>query len=539
MMRICISDLTFAGKVTFLLAALVLATPVTAPAQDVVEQLGILKSLEKYGVNGPLDPSLYAGECNFSNMPGVVWWGTETEMTVERIASLAAPIYWFSPDEPLLRGTEGRDIMMPEHLPFEDSASSPVVYYQLDEIVTQEDSVGEFILDPDDKGKSVVRFAPTGLLRMGYFAYYPSEAGLGAHQHDLEAAEIKIAIMRTTGDLIPELTQARCEEKNYVMVVTRVIGKAHGIEFFWNISDVDAETKMPFTLLVEEGKHAVGTDKNGDGYFTPSYDVNVRVNDAWGTRDVISSGAVLQGGYQSWMTKVRYPEYRIFPPIPEDSPLREKVVRIRGAENWETENAVYELRVLPPSELGAYDDHLHRFMKSKEVEDWPEETEKSDLTGFLDWNRDGTAKGSFAISLLYDGDLGFAFVFPFFIVKNWEVSLSGGFIMHRVYLKDEGLRDFGWQATYMNSASRWFDTYFGVGVEVDEYDSPTEESPNDTSTRTDFVLETGFKFRANVEAIKWLSWATPFWGFRAGIKNYGFSDIDRLTYVLEFGAGAF
>jgi hypothetical protein len=127
-------------------------------------------------------------------------------------------------------------------------------------------------------------------------------------------------------------------------------------------------------------------------------------------------------------------------------------------------------------------------------------------------------------------------VFPFFIVKNWEVSLSGGFVMHRVYLKDEGLRDFGWQATYMNSASRWFDTYFGAGVEVDEYETPTEEDPNHTDTRTDFVLETGFKFRANVEAIKWLSWATPFWGFRAGIKNYGFSNIDRLTYVLEFGA---
>jgi len=42
-----------------------------------------------------------------------------------------------------------------------------------------------------------------------------------------------------------------------------------------------------------------------------------------------------------------------------------------------------------------------------------------------------------------------------------------------------------------------------------------------------------------VEAIKWLAWATPFWGVRFGIKNYGFSNIDRLTYVLEFGAGAF
>jgi len=519
-------------------AAMALAIPSVAHAQEGLD-MGLLKSLEKSGIEGPLNPSLFAGECNYSNLPGIVWWGTESEMTVERIASLAAPIYWFSPDEPLLAGTEGRDIRMPSNLPFEDSASAPVVYYQLDEIVTIEDSVGEFTLNEQDKGQSVVSFHATGLMRMGYFAYYPSEAGLGAHQHDLEAAEFKIAIMRSNGEVMSQITQAACDEPNFVLVVTRVIGKAHGIEFFWNISEVNAETKMPFTLLVEEGKHAVGTDKNGDGYFTPTYDVNVRVNDAWGTRDVISSGGLLQGGYQSWMTKVRYPEHRIFPPLPEDSPLREKLARKRGAENWETENAVYELRVLPPSELGAYDDHLHRFMKSKEVRDWPEQTEKSDLKGFLDWNQDGTAKGSFAVSALYDGDLGVAFVFPFFIVKNWEVSLSGGFVMHRMYLKDEGFRDFGWQATYMSSASRWFDTYFGAGVEVDRYDDPTEESPNQTSTRTDFVLETGFKFRANVEAIKWLSWATPFWGARFGIKNYGFSNIDRLTYVIEFGAGAF
>ena len=516
-------------------AALALAVPQTTQAQD--QGLGLLKSFQKAGVVGPIDPSLYAGQCNYSNIPGIVWWGTETEMTVERIASLAAPIYWFSPDEPLLRGTEGRDIRMPSNLPFEDSASAPVVYYQLDEIVTLKGNVGEFTLDPDDKGKSVIDFRNTGLLRMGYFAYYPSEAGLGAHQHDLEAAELKIGIMRTDGDVLPEITQASCEETNYVLVVTRVIGKAHGIEWYWNISEVDAETKMPFTLLVEEGKHAVGTDKNGDGYFTPSYDVNVRVNDAWGTRDVISSGAVLQGGYQSWMTKVRYPEYRIFPPLPEDSPLRESLKLKRGAENWETENAVYELRVLPPSDLGAYDEHLHRFMKSKEVVDWPEETEKSDLKGFLDWNQEGTLKNSLAVSLLYDGSLGVAWVFPFFIVKNFEVSLSGGFIVHRMYLKDDGFRDFGWQFMYTNSASRWFDTYFGAGVEWDA--EPTTADPSVWKTETDFVLETGLKFRANVEAIKWLSWATPFWGVRFGVKNYGFANIDKLTYVIEFGAGAF
>ena len=40
------------------------------------------------------------------------------------------------------------------------------------------------------------------------------------------------------------------------------------------------------TLLVEEGKHAVAPDRNADGVYTPGYDVNKRIKDAWGVRDV-------------------------------------------------------------------------------------------------------------------------------------------------------------------------------------------------------------------------------------------------------------
>ena len=56
-------------------AVLALAVPSVAPAQ---EGLGLLKSLEKAGVQGPLNPSLYAGQCNFSNIPGIdvpLWIG--------------------------------------------------------------------------------------------------------------------------------------------------------------------------------------------------------------------------------------------------------------------------------------------------------------------------------------------------------------------------------------------------------------------------------------------------------------------------------
>ena len=63
----------------------------------------------------------------------------------------------------------------------------------------------------------------------------------------------------------------------------------------------------------------------------------------------------------------------------------------------------------------------------------------------------------------------------------------------------------------------------------------------DAVTNRFFVMETGLKFRVDIRVtpFRFLGALTPFWGLRAGIKNVGFPDIDRLTYVLEFGAGAF
>ena len=83
--------------------------------------------------------------------------------------------------------------------------------------------------------------------------------------------------------------------------------------------------------LVEEGKHAIGTDKNGDGYFTPTYDVNVRVNDAWGVRDVMRTGQLFSGGFQSWFAKVRFEQHRVFPPLPEaEERLTWCVIKVNG-----------------------------------------------------------------------------------------------------------------------------------------------------------------------------------------------------------------
>lgn len=63
----------------------------------------------------------------------------------------------------------------------------------------------------------------------------------------------------------------------------------------------------------------------------------------------------------------------------------------------------------------------------------------------------------------------------------------------------------------------------------------------ESDIRADFILETGLKFRAQIGStpLRFLTFLTDFWGVRLGVKSYGGFDIDRLTYVLEVGAGSF
>ena len=490
------------------------------------------------------------GSCDFSDVPGIVWWGPEFEMPISRLASYAAPVFWHSPDEPEMEGLSGADLMVPEAFPFQE-AESPVVYYQLKEIQTRPET-GATVVSRNavQHGESLINMSEAVLLRLDYYAYYSDEAGLGAHKHDIEPVEFMLAIARSDADFAREYgLTGRCAERNHLVIVTRVTGKAHGIEWFWNIVTVDEETQFPMYIFVEEGKHALATDKNSDGYFTPTYDVNVRINDAWGVRDIIRSGGLFTGAYDTWMTKIRRPEHRVLPPLPEDSPLLPE--GLERQPMYEGGNAVYDLRPLPDgdeflawdqSQASEPDFHaLYPFVKDKEVPDWPAVEELSGVKAvdqINNWLVSGTAKKSLSIAAYGDGSgIGFSWVFPLFIVKNMTVPMSGGYLLHRMYLKGDNLGDFGWMLLYANSASRWVDTYFSAGVE--SYSETDDAGVVDD--RTDFVLETGLKFRAQIGStpLKFLSFFTDFWGFRVGIKNYGFADIDRLTYVLEIGAGSF
>jgi hypothetical protein len=286
-------------------------------------------------------------------------------------------------------------------------------------------------------------------------------------------------------------------------------------------------------LLVEEGKHALATDKNGDGVFTKGYDVNLRINDAWGVRDIIRTGMLFSGGFESWMAKTRRPEHRVIVPMPADSPLRDRLDKLIAGEPL----AVYELRPLPALAAAGDDKALRHLLEGKSVEGWPATDVFDDAAQLRDWVAEGAARKSLSLAYRNDGRGGVSMVFPFFVVNHLLEPMTGGYLLHRIYLQGPELKDFGWMLLYTPSASRWMDTYLAAGAEAYR----TWEDGIQTDKEWNFVSEIGFKFRVNVEKtpVKFLSALTPYWGLRTGIKNTGFFDIKKLSYVLEFGAGSF
>ena len=162
-----------------------------------------------------------------------------------------------------------------------------------------------------------------------------------------------------------------------------------------NVENLNFEFQLPFHILVEEGKHASVTDMNGDGYYTPGYDVNIRINDAWGLRDVIRTGELFSPKFEAWMAKIRKPEHRVFPPLPTDSPHRKKheINNVYAANN-----SVYELRPMPSPKAALPDKVLAHDMSSYYSEEWPEIKDISKVGKFNDWREAENFIESFGIS---------------------------------------------------------------------------------------------------------------------------------------------
>lgn len=457
----------------------------------------------------------------------IIWSGEKSKMTFGEFAAYCAPVFWFSPDEPELKNKSGKDINIPAYFPFQTPASSPVVYYQIREILKNKDETGDAVTkDKTDKNNSIIDLSKVSGINIDYSHYYRNESGLGGHDHDTEQSQFKIYIEKIKQDSGKNL---------YRFVLLQVTAKAHALPWYDNIYNVDknsTELKLPFTILVEEGKHASCTDINGDGVYTPGYDVNIRTNDAWGMRDIIRTGSLFTAEYQSYMSKVRKPEHRVFPPLPEDSPHRAKYT-VKGI--YAPDNAIYELRPMPNAILAYPDKKLEHDMSGYAVSVWPTVKKDTDTRKFFSWFESDLFIKSFAFNARYDDSWGISLTFPLLIVKNVETPLIGGWMVNRIYLQGKNLKDFGYNVLITPSASRFMDPYFSAGFE-----SRYKINASGNSERaSDFVLETGLKFRANVifSPLKFLSFLTDFWGVRIGIKNTGFPLIKNLGYTFEVGAG--
>lgn len=458
------------------------------------------------------------------------WEGTNPQMTLHQLASYCAPIFWFSQDEPELQNKKGKDIQIPAAFPFQGDSDVPVVYYQVREILYKGAATdGSVIIPNENKDETIIDLRNIAGINIDYNHYYKFEVGLGKHNHDTEQAQFKVYVYRNKDENGTE---------HYYLYLIQAIGKAHALIWYDNIYHVNAENlnhelQLPFHILVEEGKHASCTDMNGDGYYTPGYDVNIRMNDAWGLRDVIRTGQLFSSKFEAWMAKPRKDEDRVFPPLPKDSPHRKKY-EVNGV--YAPDNAIYELRPMPTPLAALPDKVLEHDMSGYYSESWPEVKVLTEVIKFYNWWEAENFIQSVGVSFRMNNALGISFAFPLLIIKNVEAPLIGGWLVNRIYLQDHKLRDFGYGILYTPSASRFLDPYFVVGLEVDKFYKAGETN---LSTKTDFILETGFKIRGNVKfsPLKFLSVFTDLWGIRLGIKSRGFWAINDITYVFEIGAG--
>jgi hypothetical protein len=439
--------------------------------------------------------------------PGTIWRGDRMP-SLDEIAELAAPVLWFSPDEPLIAARQGP---LPSPLPCDRSSDVGVVYYRLHALVLS-GSERVSVPEADDPRffEKVRRFT------LRYFFYYKRDIGFSGHEHDLEGAEFEMALERKPDGC-------------HTIRVIRVRGFAHGVDWYWNELQITDDTRFPLTMLVEEGKHASAPDRNADGMYTPGYDVNRRVNDAWGVRDVLGSGYLAGTAYAGSMTKLRRPDTRAFPldstlgcPVPVDAPqspsrgLLNRYELRRAGTVTVCDNGTAPLARLMKS-AGWEPGHKvpqYEFTFAREVAD--------EISGTKGLIRN--------ISFRYEDGPGIALILP-------GIDLHQGYIVPKINITGSGSVSF--QGLLTTSAARLFGPYLALGAGHQQVTRIDPESPNLTKDvyKWKMVTEVGAKFRFRVTGkARIFTLGYNFAGVRIGLSAFGFSRLD-MRLIAEIGAG--
>jgi hypothetical protein len=447
---------------------------------------------------------------------GVIWQGSGP-LGLHDIASLTAPVLWFSPDEPLLDPDKPT---IPQAYPCDVPSEGPVVYYQAARVEYRGAAPVTVPVEDDPAFADKVE-----RLVLRFFFYYPSDIGAGAHDHDLESIEVTVVLDGTDA----------CRR----LRVERVEGLAHGSRWYSNILDVQPDTKFPITVLVEEGKHASAPDRNADGAFMRGYDVTTLINDAWGVRDSLGQGVLLTSGYNVEMTKRRTDRDRLLPP---EEP-RLCVTRRRSSTAGRESLGRYTLRsahTVRTCTVPVANEFLQEITTSNRFGQQyePAQFHTGDLRADLTRLDSPDQVVSFSLRRV-GGRFGAAVV-----IRGLDVR--EGWLVPRLTIDEISTSA---EMMFTRSASRWADTYFSVGVRrqfgtaSDIRTIDTQNGPQSvvvvTPPNWDGVYEAGFKFRANLpRKMRPFVFGYHFGGIRFGLQGLGFQTIDRWQFIWEIGAGA-
>ncbi len=504
-------------------------------------------------------------------------------ITLSEIAERIKPTLWFSPDEPLLRGVSPDvNTTQPSSWPTVAdgkivAGTSPTVYYRVTEIKASgtdndlasklerractigdprttkpvKDWVNSRSANPECIATypwDVEALLEVSWFRLRYLFYYPSEVGTGSHLNDLEALDVDLKLSRVDRPI----SAPRCVD----LRVATVYGSAHGLGLFTNVLDFDAVmgeySGLPsaergndpadrLIVLVEEGKHASAVDRNGDGYFTPGFDTNRHVSDAWGVRDVMR-GNVLTPQFRAEMFKPRernltagakrlrrysVDSYQLRRPTQsEDMRNVTLICGVAEASVSERQAAMRayarNLESLQPNRDGPSPQALltgKRFCDDTEVLN---HINGNDVGAFLGL---GGAYNDFtrwwerlSVGLRMDRGFGWTTTIP----RGVAVRGVGGWIVGKLsgpWPGHEAPKSF--DVLYMPSASRFLEPYGGLGV---DWDAP------ETDHRGQMSVELGLRTR--------VPWGSFFLGGRIGVRaNIVDETLGNGRLVFEFGGG--
>jgi len=433
----------------------------------------------------------------------VLWRGAAARLSAADVAALAAPIVWFSADEPLLRMGGN---LPPDPHPCDAPSAVPIVYWAVDRVALRGT---KRMTEPVEVNPELFESASEIVIR--FFFYYRIDIGKGGHPHDIEGFDVHIALHEEGG----------CRE----VQVQRVVAFAHGVDWYSNELVLESDTKFPLTFLVEEGKHATAPDRNADGIYTPGYDVNRRTKDAWGVRDVLGSGALISPRYETSMTKPRRAPFRVVPDTPIPSCIDEHHRSIAEGEDVLARYQLRQSRQVPICSGIVAERALEGSMRLNRfgLGRAPNQQAFAGLESALLEPPSGPGALVPSIAFRWDQNPGVALVFR-------GLDLRELYVVPRVtWVAGPKLSA---EALITQTAAQFVSGYWSSGV-------GRERLPGGT-IRWRFVAETGVKFRVTLKGWQRIvSLGYSFAGVRLGVRSDGFDNLTNLRFIVEVGAGAF